>query len=139
MQQFHIDKAVNVIVEALGEDVIKAFWADQGKRVNVYENRAKFLDDQRAYDRRDSLGYLWEIKNDVMCWHTGNVFVEESVHRSDAHFYLIFAQGLPYILERLALCELVNSIDKTIHGGDDMKAVGTTVPLSEIKELAINV
>lgn len=138
MQQFHIDKAVNVIVESLGEDVIKAFWAGQGKRVQVYENRRRDLEDQREYDRRDSLGYLWEIKNDRLCWQTGNVFVEETVFTSQAHFYLIFAQGRAYILERLALCELVKSCNGSVRGGDDDRAVGTLVPLSNIQNLEIN-
>lgn len=137
LQQFHIDKAVNVIVEALAEQVIQDFWARQGKRVQVYENRSKFLNDQREYDRRDSLGNLWEIKNDVMCWRTGNIFVEESVFRSEANYYLIFAQGQAHIIERHVLCALAESIQSSVRGGNDMKAVGTLVPLSELKQLTI--
>jgi hypothetical protein len=139
IQQFFIDKATNVIVEAIAEDKIRQFWANQGRRVSVYENPAQDLAGRQAYDRKDSLGYLWEIKNDIRCWHTGNVFIEESVHRSQAHFYLIFAQGQCYIFNRKDLCELVERINSTRHGGDDMRAIGTVVPLAELISLALNV
>jgi hypothetical protein len=123
LQQFHVDKSVNVIIEALAEQVIQDFWARQGKRVQVYENRAKSLDDQRQYDRRDSLGNLWEIKSD----------------RSEANYYLIFAQGQAYIIERYVLCALVAEHNSTIRGGDALSAVGTLIPLDTLKLLALNV
>jgi hypothetical protein len=138
MQSFYIDKSVNAIVEGLAADVIRGFWANQGKKVSVTQNRHRILEDEQEYDAKDSLGYLWEVKSDVACWHTGNVFVEESVHHSTAHFYLIFAQGRPWILERQALCELANSLNSRVRGGDDLRAVGTLVPLPAIEQLAIN-
>lgn len=138
MQQFAIDKAINVVVEALAEDVIKAFWANQGRRVQVYENLENGLEARRAYDRKDSLGYRWEIKSDLKCWYTGNVFVEESVFSSEADYYLIFAQGQPHIIDRHALCALVEAKNTTIAGGDHLKAVGTLIPLLDIKALSLN-
>jgi len=104
----------------------------------VYEHRRRDLEDQREYYRRNSLGYLWEIKNDRACWQTGNVFVEETVFTSQAHFYLIFAQGLPYILECRALCELVESINGSVRGGDDNRAVERSYPFLNIQNQAIN-
>ena len=91
-----------MVVEALAEDVIREFWARQGARTSLRKPK-RDPEDQREYYRRNSLGYLWEVKNDRACWQTGNVFVEETVFTSQAHFYLIFAQGLPYILERRSL------------------------------------
>ena len=49
MQQFHVDKAANVIVEALMEDGIRLYCARNGCRISVYENLRKDLPGQKGY------------------------------------------------------------------------------------------
>jgi len=65
-------------------------------------------------------------------------FIEESVFTSQAHFYLIFARGLPYILERKRSVSSWNRSTEAFAAAMTTRAVGTFVPLLDIQNRVIN-
>lgn len=138
MQSFHLDKAINVIVEGLAESFIRQYWLVRGKKVNVYENTSDQLPGQRGFDRYDSFGCYWEVKNDAGAWRTKNVFIERNAYeKSKATHYLYFVHGSAYALTREQLASLIAEFEHTeLSGGDGGRSIGILVPQERFREVA---
>lgn len=133
MQQFAIDKSVNVFIEYLAEEFIKAYWERRGKRIQVYENPAGDLKGKQKFDRTDSLGNKWEVKNQVGAWWSGNFYLEDQAFdHSDADFHLHFVHGLAVVFTREQLAEIRARSYQNRRGGDGDRSTGLIPPVSEI-------
>ena len=64
LQRLHIDKATNVLVEAIEAEFIRQYWANQGKQVHVTEDDSRWYERKKTHDFVDTLGHVWEGKND---------------------------------------------------------------------------
>ena len=137
LQPFHVDKAINTLVEGLAEDFIKEYYLQtQRLRVEVYENSFEYLEGKRGFDKRVSTGDLWEVKNDVKAWHTPNVFVERTAfaHSKSSH-YLYFVHGWVVAMRREQIASLIAEFEATErHAGDGFRAIGVLVPASRFFE-----
>lgn len=136
MQQFAVDKALAAIYEGIALEKIESWYASQGFRVHVRYNEANGLEDKRGFDLIDTYGKRWEVKCDRKALSTGNIFLEHfAVTHSQADFF-IFLAGFAYILPRENVLELLERDYRVVQGGDDLRATGTLVPLSELQNLA---
>jgi hypothetical protein len=128
-------KATNAIVEGLAFEMIRRFYEAQGIKMNRIDyNSALDLTGKQAFDLVDGYGKTWEVKSDRLWHQTGNVFLEhEAVEHSKADYFLIFA-GLTYILPRETVLELLEGPYRNVRGGDDLRATGTLVPLSQLQD-----
>lgn len=77
IDQFVVDKAVNVIVEeGVAPLFVREYWARRGSRVQARYNQEYGLTGRREYDLLDTFGTTWAVKCNRK-WHaTGNVYVE---------------------------------------------------------------
>lgn len=133
MQQFAIDKSVNVFIEYLAEEFIKAYWERRGKRIQVYENPAGDLAGKQKFDRTDSLGNKWEVKNDEMAWKTGRSFLEDQTFdRTEADYYLIFLHGRAVILTHQQYQQLRQGDYECKTGGDGHRSSGKVPPVDAV-------
>jgi hypothetical protein len=136
IQQFAVDKATAAIYEGIALQKIESWYARQGYRVYARYNEANGLEQKRGFDLIDTFGKKWEVKADRKALSTGNLFLEhQALEHSQADYYLIFA-GLTYIITRQSLVELKNADYSVVNGGDDLRAVGTLVPLSDVRKFA---
>ena len=134
--QFAIDKSCAAIYEGIAIHKIEQWYAAQGFRIHARYNEANGLEQKRGYDLIDTYGKKWEVKCDRKALSTGNVFVEhQALDHSEADYWIILA-GLAYILPRQSLLDARNEQYRVVRGGDDLRAIGTLLPLSELKSLA---
>jgi hypothetical protein len=135
--QFAVDKALAAIYEGIALQKIEQWYALRGFRVHARYNEANGLEAKRGFDLIDTYGKTWECKCDRLASTTGNVFLEHAaVEHSQADYFLIFACGLTYILPREAVLELAGGPYRSVQGGDDLRAIGTLVPLSDLNNVA---
>lgn len=135
--QFAVDKASAAIYEAIAITQIEAWYALQGQRIHVRYNEANGLTDKRGFDLIDTWGKKWECKADRLAGTTGNFFLEHvAIEHSEADMFIIFAAGLTFILPRQALLDARHGDYRVVRGGDDLSAVGTLLPLSELTKIS---
>ncbi len=134
---FALEKSSAALYEGFALVKIEDWYRSQALKVRVRYNEENGLEGKRQFDLIDSYGKRWEVKCDRLAGTTGNVFLEhQALRHSEADFFLIFAAGLTFILPREAVLELANGPYNSAWGGDDLRATGTLVPLSALKELA---
>jgi len=137
IDQFAIDKAVNVIVEeGIAPLFIERYWAMKGSRARARYNLQNGLEGRREYDLIDTFGTKWEVKCDRK-WHvTGNVYLEsQALERSGADKYLIIA-GIGYVVEKTALREAIASQTALTPGGDNDASLGLKLSLTRLEEIS---
>jgi hypothetical protein len=128
LQHFHIDKSVNVIVEAIAAEYVREYWRTKGYRVHVTENEAQWYEGKKRHDLKDTLGHTWEIKNDVIAWNTPNVYIERTVDDSAADMFIRIVEGRGWVTTREAINALLGRYTGITEAGDGHRAVGTLVP-----------
>ena len=128
LRQFHIDKALNTIVEGIEAEFIRQYWANHGKRVQVTENEAQWYEGKKRHDFKDTLGHVWEGKNDEMAWHTPNVYIERTVDDSAADMFIRIVEGRAWVTTTEAIKGLLAQYSEITNGGDGKRAMGTLVP-----------
>jgi len=134
--RFALAKSAAALYEGIALAKIDAWYARQGLRVHARYNEANGLEQKRGYDLIDTFGRTWECKADRKALSTGNVFLEhEALDHSTADMFIILA-GWGYIVSRQALLDARNGNYRAVHGGDDLRAVGTLFPLSELRNIA---
>lgn len=136
MHQFAIDKASAAIYEAIAIDKIEAWYRLQGKQVTARYNERNGLEEKRGFDLIDTFGVKWEVKSDRKWSATGNVFLEhKALDHSQADFWIILA-GFAYILPRQKLIEVRDQPHRVVPGGDDLRFLGTLLPLEELRNIS---
>lgn len=128
LQQFHVDKAVNAVVEAIQAEYIREYWRNKGYRVQVTENEDQWYAGKKRHDFRDTLGHVWEGKNDVVAWNTGNVYIERTVDDSAADMFIRIIEGRAFVTTREAINALLAQYSDITEAGDGHRAIGTLVP-----------
>ena len=128
INQFYIDKALNAVVEAIQAEYIREYWAQKGYRVHVTENEDQWYQGKKSHDFKDSLGHLWEGKNDQYAWHSGNVYIERTVDDSAADMFIRIVEGRGWVTTREDLQTLLTQYSEITQGGDSKRAIGTLVP-----------
>lgn len=134
INQFYIDKSLNVIYEGLMEEDIRTYYALRGLRVNVYENPANDQKGLEEYDRRASTGDLWECKQDRIWGTTGNVFLEIPHPYSKATHFLI-KTFRPTAFRRHTFLSILDAFPHR-QAGDYGRAEGILVPIDELFKLS---
>lgn len=147
IQQFAIDKALNVYAEELfAPFFIKGYWRDKGLHINRVDKNLGDLKTERLYDLRDSTGTTWEVKTDKRCLAntvrdgelrlaTGNVYIElQSRLNCQADKYLIYA-GLAYIVDNFAFNGVLEG-RTSLAGGDRHSVLGVPLPIELIADIA---
>lgn len=135
---FAFDKAAAAVYEGIAIEKIEQWYQAWGLRVHARYNEENGLEAKRGYDLVDTYGKKWEIKADRIAGSTGNIFLEHvAIEHSQADYFLIFACGLTYILPREAVLELKNGDYRSVQGGDELRATGTLVPLSDLSSYIV--
>ena len=134
---FAIQKSSAAIVEGIAIEKIQQWYAAQGLRIHARYNEANGLTEKRGYDLIDSYGRRWEVKADRLAGTTGNFFLEHvALEHSQADMFIIFACGQTFIVPRQTLLDAISGPYRAVQGGDDFRATGTLLPLSELSLIA---
>lgn len=134
--KFAIDKSAAAVYEGIALIKIEQWYERQGFRVHARYNEANGLEAKRGYDLIDTYGTRWELKADRLAGTTGNFFLEHvALEHSEAEMFIIFACGLTYIVPRQELLDVCGQ-HRVVQGGDDLRATGTLLPLSELSKIS---